>query len=149
GSRFVSSGRVTVGHPVDVGSGAVFTLSIDFVIPGSLELRWRRHYSTVATGDMWLGPRWTVPYFMTLERRSEGYVLSGAHGEEVTFASPTGPLRPDAVLLNLGANMELHRDGRQFLVLHWHDHGDVNRFSFPAADDGRVPLTCIENLAGH
>jgi RHS repeat-associated protein len=145
----VSSGRVTVGHPVDVGSGAVFTLSTDVVIPGSLELRWRRHYSTAATGDMWLGPRWTVPYFMTLERRSEGYVLSGAHGEEVTFAGPEGPLRPGSVLLNLGANMELRRDDRQFVALHWHNHGDVSRFCFPASGEGRLPLACIENLAGH
>lgn len=143
------AGRVTVGHPVDVGSGAVFTLSTDFRIPGSIVLGWRRHYSTVATSDTWLGPKWTVPYFMRLERRSDRYVLSGSHGEEVSFDAATGPLQVGAKLTNLGANMELHRGPGQFRVLHWHTGGNVSWFCFNARDDERMPLAAIENLSGH
>jgi YD repeat-containing protein len=145
----MGAGRVIVGHPVDVGSGAVYTLSDDFVIPGELELRWRRHYSTIAASDTWLGPKWTVPYFMQLERRPNRYVLSGAHGEEVFFAAPAGPLRVGAQLTNLTANMELRRETDKYRVLHWHTGGNVRRFCFKATDDERMALAAIENLAGH
>jgi len=116
----MSAGRIPVGYPVDLVSGAMFTAGTDFRVPGWLELRWRHHYSTFATSDISSGPRWTVPYFMTLEPRSEGYMLSGAHGEDVTFAAPRGPLRLGAVLLNPGANMESRCNGWQFVVLPWH-----------------------------
>jgi YD repeat-containing protein len=145
----MNQGHVSVGHPVDVGSGMVFTLSTDFRVPGSLELRWQRHYSTAKTSDTWLGPKWTVLYFMSLERRSDRYILSGAHGEEVTFAAPTGPLRVGAQLVNLSADMELLRQPERYSVLHWHTGGSVRRFCFQTRDDERMPLTAIENLAGH
>ena len=62
----MSEGRIAVGHPVDVGSGAVFTLSDDFVIPGSIEVRWRRHASNGRSRTAWLGVKWTVPYLTPL-----------------------------------------------------------------------------------
>jgi RHS repeat-associated protein len=145
----MTAGRITVGHPVDVGSGAVFTLSTDFALPGSLQLRWTRHYSTVADSDTWLGIKWTVPYFMSLERGSDQYVLDGAHGEKVTFLATAGPLTRGAVLPNLTANMELRREDHYYSVLHWHTGGDTNRFYFEAKDEKRLSLAWVENLAGH
>src|SRR5262249_55352424 len=116
--------------PVDVGSGALHTLSDDFVIPGSLTVRWRRHYSTAVARHTRPGRRWTVPYFMRLERRSDRYVLSGAHGEEQAFAAPTGPLAVGAVLALPAAKMELCREPDQYRVLHWHTDGPTYRFCF-------------------
>ncbi|HEY0791533.1 MAG TPA: RHS repeat-associated core domain-containing protein [Chthoniobacterales bacterium] len=145
----MSDGRIMVGHPVDVGSGAVFTLSTDFRIPGALGLRWRRHYSTVSACDTWVGVKWSLPYFMSLEKCSDGYVLTGAHGEEITFTAVRGSLRRGEVLTNLSANMELRRDPEHYTVVHWHSGGDVSRFCFPAKDDQRLRLAWIENLAGH
>ncbi len=145
----MSAGRVAVGHPVDVGSGAVFTLSTDFHLPGAVGVRWRRHYSTAAAADQWLGPKWTVPYFMRLDRVADGYVLSGAHGEQVPFAAAGVPLRPGKMAVNLSSNMELHRDGDGYRVLHWHHGGDVRLFLFAPRDDGHMPLAAIADLYGH
>jgi YD repeat-containing protein len=145
----MNQGRVSVGHPVDVGSGAVFTLSTDFRIPGSLELRWQRSYSTDATCHTWLGPKWTVPYFMSLERRPDRYILRGAHGEEVIFPAPTGPLRVGVQLVHLSAKMELRRESDQYSVLHWHTGGQTIRFCFQLRGDQRMLLTAFANMAGN
>ena len=140
-------GRVSVGHPVDVASGVMFTMSTDFRLPGQVEVRWQRHHSTSATSDGWLGRKWMVPYFMTLERRADGYVLTGAHGEPVAFAAPSGPLRRGEVSVNLSANMELRREAKHYSVLHWHPDENVVRFCFVATGDSRLPLAWIEDLA--
>src|SRR4051794_17821632 len=103
----MTGGRITVGHPVDVGSGAVFTLSTDLRIPGSIALQWRRHYSTASDCDSWLGVKWMVPYFMSLEQCSNKYILRGAHGEEITFDVGPETFRDGMVLTNLSAGMEL------------------------------------------
>ncbi len=145
----MSEGRVAVGHPVDVGSGAVFTLSTDFRIPGSLELRWQRRYSTAAERNTWLGVKWTVPYFMSLRRLPDRYILDGPHGEEVTFSASAGRIPLGAVVANLSANMELRREAHHYSVLHWHSGGDISRFCFQASDEKFLALAWIENLAGH
>jgi YD repeat-containing protein len=127
----------------------MFTMSTDFRLPGAVGLRWQRHYSTIATRDGWLGIKWTVPYFMTLEWHSDRYILSGSHGQEIPFAAPTGRLRAGAVLPNFTANMELRREAQHYSVLHWHPHGDISRFCFLAKDDRRLPLGWIEDFAGN
>src|SRR4029450_11368048 len=121
----MSQGRVSVGHPVDVASGGMFTMSTDFPPPGQVEVRWQRHYSTSATHDGWLGRKWMVPYFMTLERHADRYVLTGAHGEAVPFAAPSGSVHRGEVSTNFTANMELRREAQHYTVLHWHRDGQV------------------------
>jgi RHS repeat-associated protein len=96
-----------------------------------------------------LGEKWAVPYFMNLEIRPEAYVLSGPHGEEVTFSAPGGKLRRDGFLVNLSANMKLCREAHHYSVLHWHAGGRLNRFYFQATDQEHLPLAWIDNLAGH
>jgi len=142
----MSKGRVSVGHPVDVGSGAMFTMSTDFRLPGQVEVRWQRHYSTSATSDGWLGRKWMVPYFMTLERHADRYVLIGAHGEAVSFADPSGSIRRGEVSANFTANMELRREEQHYSVLHWHPNEKIIRFCFLATDESRLPLAWIEDL---
>src|SRR5262245_51066357 len=140
------TGHVSVGHPVDVASGTVFTASNDFRLPGTVRLLWRRHYATSSPANTWLGRGWSVPYFMRLERSAEGYVLTGETGGAVLFPAPTGPLREGAVLTNLGANLELWRERERFTVVHWHDGGSpIIRFCFAARADERMPLSWCEN----
>jgi YD repeat-containing protein len=145
----MSHGRVAVGHPVDVGSGAMFTMSTDFRLPGVVALRWQRHYSTIATGDSWLGIKWIVPYFMCLERRSNQYVLRGSHGQEIPFAAPAGQLHVGAALANFTANMELRREAQHYSILHWHAHGEISRFCFQAQDGNPLPLAWIDDRSGN
>lgn len=145
----MSSGRVSVGHPVDVGTGAVFTFAHDFQIGGAVELLWRRHYSTAVKGKSWLGRKWTVPYFTFLQRQADGYILNGAHGEQVFFKCAQ-PLRAGSSVSNLASNMELRRDGQGYCVLHWHHGSDFRRFCFGGEPrNDRFPLTSQGNLAGH
>ena len=65
-------GHIQVGHPVDVGSGAVFTLMEDFSLPGTMQLAWSRFYSNNIEETRWLGRGWMVRWFMSLERIADG-----------------------------------------------------------------------------
>jgi RHS repeat-associated protein len=144
------SGRVSTGHPVDVGSGAVFTISHDFELPGIIPLLWRRYYSTDSTVDRWLGRGWTVPYFMTLRHESDGYRLLGENGQTLQFPSPSASLRTGDVIVNLAANMELRWKGDHYAILHWHHGSDeVEVFCFEPRGDRLMPLSRVENPAGH
>lgn len=144
------AGRVSVGHPVDVASGSVFTVQDDFSFPGTVPLLWRRQYATDSPSNTWLGRGWTVPYFMTLERVAEGYRLFDESGKDLVFPVAGDALPIGGSIASLGANMELKRGRSHFSILHWH-HGtdEVERFGFEFADSGPMRLAWIENLAGH
>lgn len=146
----MADGKVAVGHPIDIASGAVFTVQEDFKLPGTVGLTWRRRYSTDSPVDTWHGQGWTVPYFMKLERVAEGYRLLDENGGFLTFESDESGLAQGQSVHSIGANMELTRDSRYFTILHWH-HGtdDVERFCFDAGDEQWMPLLWIENLHGH
>jgi RHS repeat-associated protein len=146
----VNAGRASVGHPVDVASGTVFTVKNDFGFRGTTDFVWRRYYGTDCPISLWLGPGWTTPYFMRLERVSEGYLLTDEQGTKLLFSVPNGYLEIGQMVANLGANMELRRDLRHFSVLHWHHGSDeVLKFFFELNWGENMPLTWIENLAGH
>ena len=146
----MGGGRVAVGHPVDVGSGTVFTKKRDFSVAGTISLDWVRHYETDCQENSWLGRCWTLPFFMRLQRREDGYFLTDEVGRQLLFAVASGQLRPGERVLCPGANMELRRGPDRFEVLHWHNPtDDVVRFCFKQRADGEMPLTAIENMAGH
>lgn len=145
----METGRVAVGHPVDVASGTVFTAKNDFHLPGTLDIRWRRRYDSDSTLNSWLGRGWGAPYFMTLEREDGGYRLNAADGHGVLFPA-AGILPEGKVLRNLYSSMELRREGDSFTVLHWHAGSSaIIRWRFPASDWSPMPLAAVENLAGH
>jgi RHS repeat-associated protein len=146
----MDQGRIAVGHPVDVASGAVFTISHDFLLPGTMELLWSRHYATNSSADAWLGRGWIVPYFMRLDRTPDGYRLLDEGGSFLVFPVPDGRLPVGGRVISLGANMELRREKYQYTILHWHHGGDaVEQFVFEAGDEQSMPLSWVENLAGH
>lgn len=144
------AGRVVVGHPVDVASGAVFTVQDDFQFPGTIPLVWRRHYSTDSPSNSWLGRCWTVPYFMTLEHVPEGYRLLTESGSHVVFPAAPEGLPVGGSIASLGANMQLKREESHFCIDHWHwGTEDVERFYFQASSTAVMSLAWLENLAGH
>ncbi len=145
------AGRVQVGHPVDVGSGAVFTMMEDFLLPGTLDLSWLRYYSTELKDTGWLGAGWTVPWFMRLARVPDGYELFDEQGRRLVFAVATGTeLQVGGRILSPGANMELIRAADRWIIEHWHDgNDDIERFVFLPNGRACLPLAWIENLAGH
>ena len=63
------SSAVTVGHPVDVATGAVYVAWHDFEFLGRTPLIWRRFYSTANGARSPLGLGWTSEYFRHLEQR--------------------------------------------------------------------------------
>jgi YD repeat-containing protein len=144
----MQTGRVAVGHPVDVASGAVFTIKEDFRFPGMLDLVWRRRYDSDTTLDSWLGRGWGVPFFITLERVPEGYLLTAQAGHTVLFPA-IEPLGEGGILRNLYSSMELRREANSFSVLHWHAGGSpITRWTFPAWEWGTMPLASLEDAAG-
>lgn len=144
-----ASGRVAVGHPVDVASGVVFTVAHDFEIPGTFPLLWRRHYATDSAANTILGPRWTTPYLMSLEVRPDGWLLTEESGVAILFARPSTALEVGDRVVNLNANMELWREAAGFVISHWH-HGssDLEIWRFRGSA-GKLPVVTIENAAGH
>ena len=146
----MNAGRRTVGHPVDVGSGSVFTMKRDFSIGGTIPLDWVRYYATDCPVNSWLGRGWTVPFFMRLERRDDGILLTDEVGRPLLFPAPEGRLQEGESVIALGANMELRRESDHFQIIHWHiASDDVERFCFKIRDEDPMPLAWIENLAGH
>jgi RHS repeat-associated protein len=146
----MSQGRVAVGHPVDVASGAVFTINHDFAIPGGVPIVWRRYYSSDSAIAAWQGQRWMVPYFMRLDETEDGYWLLDEEGNHIPFRGVDGLLADGETAANLAAAMELTRTQDVFTVHHWHAGGEpIVRFAFvrhPAATS--FPLAWQENLAG-
>jgi len=133
------SGRVAVGHPVDVGSGAQFTAAHDVEVTGVMPMTFRRTYdtSTLSSAPGPLGPGWTLGLDATLHRDLDGYTFVGHDGVVATFDDPS-----DMVSAGLGSvlspadSMELRREGDDFVVLHWHDiDAPTVRFVFRGAPD--------------
>jgi RHS repeat-associated protein len=75
-----SSGRISVGHPVDVASGVVFTASHDFVLPGPRKTVWERFYATSWLGSTCLGIGWRHNFELTLTRTATGFELTHEDG---------------------------------------------------------------------
>jgi RHS repeat-associated protein len=133
--------------PVDLASGAVFTASNDFQIPGSKPILWRRYYSTDSKVVGSLGHHWTVPYLMQFRQEADGYSLTNETGAIVIFALKGGQLRQGISLFNFGARMELTHAGGHYVVTHWHDGGNpVERYGFNATS---MYLDWIETVEGH
>lgn len=145
----MKSGRVAVGHPVDVASGAQFTAAHDLEVWGCVPLIVRRYYSTALLGaaPSTVGLGWRLNLEATLLRDLDGYRFLGHDGSDVTFDDPDDRLARGGRLLAPGDFMELRREGERLVVLHWHDlETDVQRFVFRDGGDS-MPLERLENPA--
>lgn len=83
-----ASPPVTVGHPVDVATGAVFTAWHDFEFLGRVPIVWRRFYSTANAELTALGHGWTCEYLRRLEERDGRVIMYGPEGHEHGFDAP-------------------------------------------------------------
>ena len=133
--------RVTVGHPVDVATGAVYTAATDWRIPGDVPIRQRRFYSTSSLAATPLGHGWSSEWFMGLHETDEHFVLTNDEGQPVRFAPPS----TESASINPGAEMELSRRDRYVVVYYWHH---LQRFVFEPGGRGDYRLHAIENLSG-
>lgn len=135
----------TVGHPVDVSSGAVFTAWHDFEFPGFIPFVWRRFYSTLSVETTPLGRGWMTPFFMYLSQEPDKIVLHDDEGQEIDFQAAS--LRQGEPRINAKSQMELRRTGQYYTVYYWHHE---QRYVFEEAEKpGRWRLAWIEDLSGN
>jgi len=147
------AGRVAMGHPVDVASGAFYCSYEDVWIPGLVDLVWRRRYNTALLDlpDSPMGRGWSVPYFATLWRQGNEYHVALPEGGEEVFDDSEGAIARGGVIRHFGTFQELTRDGHQYVLTRWDiDTLQVERCYFSSADGGEnvSRLTSIQGLSG-
>ncbi|WP_408889666.1 DUF6531 domain-containing protein [Myxococcus faecalis] len=105
-----ASGRVSVGHPVDVASGVLFNTWLDFAIPGTLPLVFERFYSTALitqTAEAPLGPGWRHGFQHELRLTLEGFAYLDPQGVEHPLEDSKGSFDTCGKLLSPAHQMEL------------------------------------------
>jgi RHS repeat-associated protein len=149
------SGKVKVGHPVDVATGVLFQEAEDFFLSGRVPLPFRRRYSTaLLTGAAGMfGRGWFSPFEMHVRESIDGCYLLGSDGEtQIDFEEPaSASAGGDGITRNLGAFHELTRKGPDILVTSWSPGNDeVVRYIFRSRRESLVaPLVSVEDVAGN
>jgi len=151
----VGTGRVAVGHPVDVGSGVQFTAWEDIEVDGHFALVWRRFYST-AFLDMPAsihGKGWRHGFDLLLRRDGNQYLFQGPDGAEVLFDDVDDveeALNRGRSVIDFAQSMELRREAERFAIYHWHDwESEVHKFIFEFRQDEVLKLDRVELPSGH
>ena len=156
------SGKVSVGHPVDVATGTLTHDFADHVLPGRMPLIFARRYSSKMPlhADSVFGAGWSSPFQMYLRQDLDGYNLLAEDGETVIpFDDTAGVVEGGGTVRNLGMFHELRRDDQQFIVTRWNnDTQEVIQYLFPRTplrpdilgiyNDSYWPLASRRNLAG-
>ena len=111
------SGRVAVGHPVDVATGVVFETYTDLNLPGQVALRFARFYSTglVASDQAAgiagpLGPGWRHSFEMSLRRNLDGWVFEDHQGNSVQLSDHDDRFAREGRLQSATRAVELRYD---------------------------------------
>jgi RHS repeat-associated protein len=146
------AGSQTVGHPVNVATGLVYSTHEDVSITGKADLTWERRYNTGLRGDppSPLGKGWTARYFAILRREGTGFRFVAPEGGEEVFDDPDGVVDRGGVVRNLGTFQEIGRKGQDYVITRWDIFsGDIERLVFPAGKKGEAwPLVSIEDVTG-
>jgi len=147
------TGKVAVGHPVDVASGTLYHDFEDFTLPGRTPLVFGRRYSTAISENAagMFGAGWSSPFEMRLRRDLDGYRIIAADGEtEVEFDDFSGVVESGGVLRHYGLFYELRQDRNNFIVTQWNpDTEEVFRYIFPRGRDGEWwPLASRQTVDG-
>jgi len=143
-------GTISAGHPVDVATGAVFSVVRDFSLSGRIRVPWVRRYNTGTldrpSGP--LGPGWSARYFATLSRRGLEYQFQSPEGAIELFVDYDQVIDRGAIVRNLASFQELARTAEGYVITRWGEGQEVERFVFRAgASDVPMPLARIENGA--
>lgn len=152
----VRTGKVTVGHPVDVATGTLFHEFEDFTQPGRFALVFGRRYSTgliERIGGMF-GQGWSSPFEMTLRRDLDGWRLTTEDGEsEIGFEGDfdDDQATQPALLRSPGDFCELQRDSpERMTAVKWDPEADkIIRYAFAASGNGEWLLIGAQNAEGH
>ncbi|NRD50335.1 RHS repeat-associated core domain-containing protein [Corallococcus exiguus] len=116
------SGRVAVGHPVDVASGALFNTWTDLALPGSVPLLVERYYSTALLGGdpsaELLGPGWRLSFQMSLRETLDGFIYTNGQGVELPLEDRAGDFARTGRLVAPAVGLDLRRrpDGDVVLI---------------------------------
>jgi RHS repeat-associated protein len=148
----MSPGPITVGHPVDVASGAVYSNQKDISIRGKFPLTWERNYhSGLLSGSASpLGPGWTCRYFSALTRIQKDYHFRTPEGALEIFRDPGDEVQYGKPVRIPESALEISKAGIHLAVTKWnHETGEVLRYLFLPDRNGRFwPLRSIENPSG-
>lgn len=149
----VRTGKVAVGHPVDVATGTLFHEFEDFIQPGRFPLAFGRRYSTGLIGNSggMFGQGWSSPLEMSLRRDLDGWTLTTEDGEtEIAFQGfLDGPDASEAVV-SLGDFCELRRDGDTMMVVRWDPESDkVKHYRFAPVNGRDWRLLSVDGADGH
>jgi RHS repeat-associated protein len=143
-------GRVSVGHPIDVGSGVQFTACEDVEIGGHFPIIWRRFYSTalLKSPKSIHGPGWVVNYSMRLEIEDKQFKFYGHDGIEAVFDMTSWDGKSG--VFDFGQSMELRKVKDRVVIYHWHDwQTEVHKFIFTIEAKKTFRLDRIELPSGH
>ncbi|MDQ3650101.1 MAG: DUF6531 domain-containing protein [Acidobacteriota bacterium] len=134
------TGKVAVGHPVDVATGTLFHDFEDYVLPGRMPLIFGRRYSSalVDQASGMFGQGWASPFEMRVRHDLDGYHMIAEDGEtEIEFDDPDGIVESGETVRNLGAFYELRQEQAKIIVTRWNpDSQDITRYIFPVGQDG-------------
>ncbi|HGE71179.1 TPA: RHS repeat protein [Candidatus Poribacteria bacterium] len=134
--------RVFIGHPIDVISGSVFTVSNDFILHGPLPLAWHRHYSTANLTESPLGIGWQVEFFSKLIKEGNFLIFKDEEGSEVLFdIPPEGKSSTNAKF-----QMDIINEPDSFVIWDWHHR---EKFYFTKLTGDKFQLTKKTNNLGH
>lgn len=148
------TGRVSVGHPVDVATGILTNDFQDHLMMGRVPLVLSRHYSGSLRPEqagLW-GPGWSCPFEARLWQDLDGFTLLAEDGESrIHFAGGPESLTARGVLRNLGAFRELSRQGDDYVITSWSpDSGQVSRSIFQRKRAwASWLLVSLQDLTGH
>jgi RHS repeat-associated protein len=145
-------GQRTVGHPVDVATGTLYSTYRDGRILGKVDLIWERRYSTALLGSPpgHLGRGWTVSYFATLSAQPGEYHFVTPEGDNEVFSDAERKVERGGVVRNLSTTQELFKENDRYVVLRWDiDSDEIQRFIFAKGPEGQPwALQSIDNAAG-
>ena len=147
----MSVGTYSVGHPVNVATGAVYLRRLDLSIPGRFSLNWLRFYSTAALASPAspLGTGWCTPYFAELTRAGQALVFRHMEGPAGYFAEALSRVRSGETTRDLSASSELSWQAGEYVVCVWDpDSLSVERYRFREAAGDRFVLARVEDVAG-
>lgn len=136
----IQSGKIAVGHPVDVASGNLFHEFEDYVLTGRMPLVFGRRYSgsLVGSPDGIFGPGWSSPFEMRFRRDLDGFQVVLEDGEtRLNFTGSDTDLEAGGVLRLPGAFHELRLERGKYVLTRWDpDTDEIVRYLFPRGRGG-------------
>ena len=107
--------------PINLVTGAASLEVDDIVVPGRVALRWIARYTTSGVDRMHtpIGRGWYGIAFCTLQHVDGAYLHVTERGAEERFEDRQGVVAAGGVVRNLGAYLEVFRDGGRYIVRSW------------------------------